>query len=195
MSSLLRSPLASLTDTPSATVALCAGSLTLSDLSLQRRSGLRGSDAPEWLVQHGLPQVATPNRIEAAGEQQWVMALSKREFWMLDGNQMALEERPASEAVAPNAWPLYCQHSHVWWHLSGDDRAALMAKLCGVDLSETAFPLGNVAQTQMARISVVVAHHDWQGVPGFSLFLDQTLAAYAWSALWDAMQEFNCAPC
>jgi sarcosine oxidase subunit gamma len=195
MSSLLRSPLASLTDTPSATVALCAGSLTLSDLSLQRRSGLRGSDAPEWLVQHGLPQVATPNRIEAAGEQQWVMALSKREFWMLDGNQMALEERPASVAEAPNAWPLYCQHSHVWWHLSGDDRAALMAKLCGVDLSETAFPLGNVAQTQMARISVVVAHHDWQGVPGFSLFLDQTLAAYAWSALWDAMQEFNCAPC
>lgn len=192
MSSLLRSPLASLADTPAAPTALSAGALTLSDLSLQRRSGLRGSDVPDWLVQQGLPRVDTPNRIEAAGEQQWVMALSKREFWMLDDKQAALEKRPAPGAVAANVWPLYCQHSHGWWHLSGDDRAALMAKLCGVDLSETAFPLGHVAQTQMARISVIVAHHERQGVPGFSLFLDQTLAAYAWSALEDAMQEFNC---
>ena len=72
MSSLLRSPLASLADTPAAPTALSAGALTLSDLSLQRRSGLRGSDVPDWLVQQGLPRVDTPNRIEAAGEQQWV---------------------------------------------------------------------------------------------------------------------------
>lgn len=67
MSSPLRSPLASLADTSSATGALRAGSLTLNDLSLQRRSGLRGSDVPDWLVQQGIPRLDTPNRIEAAG--------------------------------------------------------------------------------------------------------------------------------
>ena len=66
-----------------------------------------------------------------------------------------------------------------------------MAKLCGVDLSDEAFPKGHVAQTQMARVSVIIAHHRWQGRPGFSLFLDQSLAGYAWSALEDAMQEFG----
>ena len=67
----------------------------------------------------------------------------------------------------------------------------MMAKLCGVDLGEGAYPLGQVAQSQMAHVSVVIAHHDYQNEAAFSLFVDQSLAEYAAGALVDAMSEFN----
>ena len=187
MTSVLRRPLAG--SVPNAECT--SGSLTLADLTLCSRSGRRGAGVPDWLTAQGLPRVDTPNRIEQASDQRWVMALSKREFWILDSKQTATTTRPASHAELSGVWPLYCQHSHVWWHLSGEERAPMMAKLCGVDLSDEAFPEGHVAQTQMARVSVIIAHHRWQDRAGFSLFLDQSLAAYAWSALEDAMQEFG----
>ena len=187
MTSILRRALADSIPNAEST----SGSLTLTDLTLCSRSGKRGAGVPEWLTAQGLPRMDTPNRIEQVSDQRWVMALSKREFWILDSAQTATTARPASHAETPGVWPLYCQHSHVWWHLSGGERALLMAKLCGVDLSDEAFPEGHVAQTQMARVSVIIAHHRWQDRAGFSLFLDQSLAAYVWSALEDAMQEFG----
>ena len=187
MTSVLRRPLAESVPNAEST----SGSLTLTDLTLCSRSGRRGAGVPDWLTAEGLPRVDTPNRIQQASDQRWVMALSKREFWILNSNHTVTTARPASHAETPGVWPLYCQHSHVWWHLSGDERALLMAKLCGVDLSDEAFPEGHVAQTQMARVSVIIAHHRLQDRAGFSLFLDQSLAAYAWSALEDAMQEFG----
>ena len=187
MTSVLRRPLAG--SIPNAECT--SGSLTLTDLTLCSRSGKRGAGVPDWLTAQGLPRVDTPNRIEQSSDQRWVMALSKREFWILNSDQTATTTRPASHAETPGVWPLYCQHSHVWWHLSGDERAVMMAKLCGVDLSDQAFPEGHVAQTQMARVSVIIAHHRLQDRAGFSLFLDQSLAGYAWSALEDAMQEFG----
>ena len=64
--------------------------------------------------------------------------------------------------------------------VAGEQRAEVMAKLCGVDLSEAAFPLGSVAQTQAARVSVIVAaHQNENGQPVFSIFVDQSLARYS----------------
>ena len=66
-----------------------------------------------------------------------------------------------------------------------------MAKLCGVDLSESAFPLGSVDQTQAARVSVVIAaHQNDNDHPVFSMFVDQSLARYLWEAIEDAMGEW-----
>jgi len=127
----------------------------------------------------------------ANGQTGWVMSLSHREFWLLQPNSEAAPTRPASDAVAAGAWPLYCQHSHAWLQLAGEPRAEIMAKLCGVDLSEAAFPLGSVAQTQAARVSVIIAahqNHDGQSV--FSIFVDQSLARYLWEAIEDAMGEW-----
>jgi len=167
------------------------GGLLLRDLSLARREGVRGVGAREWLLSQGRTLPDTPNQIVANGQTDWVMSLSHREFWLLQPNSEAAPVRPASDAVAAGAWPLYCQHSHAWLQLAGEPRAEIMAKLCGVDLSEAAFPLGSVAQTQAARVSVIVAahqNHDGQSV--FSIFVDQSLARYLWEAIEDAMGEW-----
>ena len=165
--------------------------LRLIDLSLACREGVRGASAREWLLSQGHSLPDAPNQIVANGESGWVMSLSHREFWLLQPDNQASLGRPASEAVAAGVWPLYCQHSHTWLQLAGEERAEVMAKLCGVDLSEVAFPLGSVAQTQAARVSVTVAaHQNENGQPVFSIFVDQSLALYLWEAIEDAMGEW-----
>ena len=167
------------------------GGLLLRDLSLARRDGVRGTGAREWLLSQGHTLSDAPNQIVASGESGFVMSLSHREFWLLQPDNEASSGRPASEAVAAGVWPLYCQHSHAWLQLAGEPRATVMAKLCGVDLSEAAFPLGSVAQTQAARVSVIVAaHQNENGQPVFSMFVDQSLARYLWEAIEDAMGEW-----
>ena len=165
--------------------------LLLRDLSLARREGVRGVRAREWLLSQGHALPDAPNQIVAIGESGFVMSLSHREFWLLQPDSEASSVRPASDSVASGVWPLYCQHSHVWLQLAGEPRAEVMAKLCGVDLSEAVFPLGSVAQTQAARVSVIVAAHqsdDGQSV--FSIFVDQSLARYVWEVIEDAMAEW-----
>ena len=133
------------------------GGLRLRDLSLARREGVRGAGAREWLMAQGHTLPAAPNQIVANGESGWVMSLSHREFWLLQPDNQASLGRLASEEVTAGIWPLYCQHSHAWLQFAGEPGADIMAKLCGVDLSEATFPPGSVAQTQAARVSVIVA--------------------------------------
>ena len=167
------------------------GGLLLRDLSLARREGVRGAGAREWLSSQGHRLPDAPNQMVASGESGWVMSLSHREFWLLQTDSDASPGRPASEAAALGVWPLYCQHSHAWLQLAGETRAEIMAKLCGVDLSEAAFPPGSVAQTQAARVSVIIAaHQNENDQPGFSMFVDQSLARYLWEAIEDAMAEW-----
>jgi len=165
--------------------------ILLRDLSLARREGVRGAGAREWLSSQGHTLPDAPNQIVASGGSGFVMSLSHREFWLLQTDSQASTGRPASEAVASGVWPLYCQHSHAWLQLAGEPRAEVMAKLCGVDLSEAAFPPGSVAQTQAARVSVIIAAHENENdQPVFSIFVDQSLARYLWEAIEDAMGEW-----
>ena len=167
------------------------GGLLLRDLSLARREGVRGAAAREWLSHQGHTVPDAPNQIIASGESGFMMSLSHREFWLLQPLSEVSLDRPASDAVASGVWPLYCQHSHAWLQLAGEPRAQVMAKLCGVDLSEAAFPLGSVAQTQAARVSVIIAaHQNENDQPVFSIFVDQSLARYLWQAMEDAMGEW-----
>ena len=120
------------------------------------------------------------------------MSLSHREFWMLQPEQKAVASAMQGEALAAEVWPLYCQHSHAWLQLVGAPRAEVMATLCGVDLSHKEFPEGSVVQTQVARVTSIIAHHA-EGPEGvFSLFVDQSLAVYLWEALEDAITGFDC---
>ena len=168
-------------------------SLWLHDLSLATRSGVRGVQAREWLKSESFPHELQPNTIETLPDNRLLMALSTREFWLLDPDNPSQDTESTFERREPGVWPLYNQNSHAWLVLSGEPRADMLAKLCGVDLRPTAFPLGSVAQTQMALVSTVIAHHLWRGKPVFSLFIDQSLADFAWQALQDAMAEFNAA--
>lgn len=168
-----------------------SGDIQLRDYTLNARFGVRGVNARSWLESKPIACPDQPNRIINHNESTLVMALSHREFWVLDNEKAAGTQMPESQALGPDIYPLFCQHSHAWLVLSGAFRADVMAKLCGVDLREADFPLGHVAQTQMARINAVIAHHTLSGQAVFSLFVDASLAQYAIETLEDAIWEFS----
>lgn len=168
-----------------------ADGLALRDLSLQQRSGVRGAGASAYLVQQSYPVPDAPNQLVPTNSGAWVMSLSHREFWLLQPDQEAVASAIQGEALASEVWPLYCLHGHAWLQLAGAPRAEVMATLCGVDLSQGVFPEGSVVQTQVARVTSIIAHHTEGQAGVFSLFVDQSLAVYLWEALEDAITAFR----
>ena len=120
-------------------------------LSLARR-GVRGVGAGEWLLNQGHSLPDAPNKFVASSESGFVMSLSHREFWLLQPGSEASVGRPASGGRGGCLATILPVQSCMA-QLAGETRASC-AKLCGVDLSEAAFPLGSLAQTQAARVLV-----------------------------------------
>jgi len=66
-----------------------------------------------------------------------------------------------------------------------------MAKLCGVDLQQQAFTVGQVAQTSVARINAIVINVSDAQTQKFNLLCDRAAALYLWDVLIDAIDEFD----
>ena len=165
------------------------GDISIHDLTKRHRWGLRGKGAAEALRSQGWDLPEQPNRLVSSLNQRFVMALSQREFWVLDPHNDAAALAMGNDFTT-DAYPLFCQSSHAWLVLEGSQTSALMAKVCGVDLRADAFNMGDVAQTQMALINCIIARHQLAGDDVFSMFVDQSYAEYALEALLDARQEF-----
>lgn len=166
----------------------------LLDLSVLPRTGFRGLNAADHLQAAGLPVPAKPNQASITDSGELVLRLSQKEFWLLGALSNggtgvdALNERGLPAA---DCYPLYCQDSHAWLALTGAHLPETLAKVCGVDLREAQFPLGSIAQTSVARVNVVIVHHQLAGVPCFSILCDSAAAEYLWESLLDAMGEFG----
>lgn len=166
----------------------------LLDLSLVPRTGFRGIRVPDHLALAGLPVPERPNLSKSSETGEWVLRLSPKEFWVLGSLQ---DEGARVDALKSNTrlpagnYPLYCQDSHTWLALTGAHLPDIMAKVCGVDLRPSAFPVGGIAQTSVARINAIVVHQTLGDLPCFSLLFDSAAADYLWEALLDAIQEFG----
>jgi len=166
------------------------GAISIKDYTNKQRWGFRGKDAAAALRAEGWRLPDAPNQVVLANEQTLVMALSQREFWFLDARTEALSKDARDDAFTDGMYPLFCQSSHAWFVVNGDQKSEMMAKLCGVDLSSDAFKVGDVAQTQMALINCIVTRHELDGEDVFSLLVDQSYAEYALEALLDARAEY-----
>lgn len=169
----------------------------LLDLSGLQRTGLRGKKAEQVLVQENLPFPSKPNQFELSDEGAIVARLGSTECWVFDNPLKPvaglgmLDIRAMNE---PDCYPLYCQHSHAWFALTGLYLPELMAKICGVDLRDEAFPSGAIVQTSVARVGAIILHQMVDDIPMFSILSDSSSAEYLWHALLDAMQEFEGKP-
>lgn len=168
-------------------------SCALLDLSELSRTGVRGPGAEAFLTREGIAFPHKPNLMIETEQRQIVARLGSSECWVLDdpvgpGREMGALNTKIDEE--PGCYPLYCQHSHAWFALSGKYLPELMAKICGVDLRADAFPEGAIVQTSIARVSGIIIHHKVNGIPLFSLLSDSSSSEYLWHALLDAMQEF-----
>ncbi|THG83463.1 sarcosine oxidase [Pseudomonas sp. A-1] len=170
----------------------------LLDLTNLARVGFRGAAAAEYLTVRGYALPEAPNRALTQADGSHVARLSQTEYLLLGslrdaGARIAAEEAAWQFGAAAN-YLLPRQDSHAWLLLTGEHIAAVMAKLCGVDLRAEAFPVGAVAQTSAARINVIVANLPEGELPCLQILCDRASASYFWDALLDAMDEFGGKP-
>jgi sarcosine oxidase subunit gamma len=166
----------------------------LLDLSVVSRTGVRGVNAEHHLRQVGLPIPAKPNQAAFGANDEMVLRLSQKEFWLLNGltDQNDNVEKFNQLSLPPvDCYSLFCQDSHAWFMLTGDHLPDIMAKVCGIDLRTDAFPVGSIAQTSVARVNAIVVSHQVNSIPVFSLLSDSASSEYLWGALLDAIQEFD----
>ena len=173
--------------------------LGLADLSPLPRVGFRGPGAREWLAAQGIELPDEPNRARLQPDGAIAVTRSWTEVLVLGAIHGADSlcdrlEAGASDAHRARAYPLPRFDGLFWFALTGASAAACLAKVCGVDMREPAFPVGSVAQTSVARLSAVFVRVDLGGTPVFHLLGDSASAEYAWTSLLDAMQEFGGKP-
>jgi sarcosine oxidase, subunit gamma len=188
----IRSPLGHLEPTQPSTAA--AAGCTLSDLSTISRVGFRGADAVEYLKSRDFSLPDAPNQALDQPDGSLIARLSHTEYLVLGslqdaGARVQREEQQWRFSESAN-YLLPRADSHAWLLLRGPCIAEVMAKLCGVDLRDSAFAPGAVAQTSAARISVILIRPERAATPCLHLLCDRASAHYFHGALLDAMQEF-----
>ena len=119
-----------------------------------------------------------------------VLRLSQKEFWLI-GHDVDRADLNHKALAMGSCYPLFCQDSHCWFMLTGDHKSDVMAKLCGVDLRNSAFPEGSIAQTSIARLNGLVIHHCVGKMQVYSILSDSASAQYLWEAIDDALSEFS----
>ena len=176
--------------------AAAARRLSLADLSPLPRVGFRGPGAREWLTEQGVDLPDEPNRAYVQPDGAIAVTRSWTEVLVLGDIQgadslCARLEASVVDAHRARAYPLPRFDGMFWFVLTGESAVACLAKVCGVDLREPAFPVGSVAQTSLARLSAVIVRADAGATPLFHVLGDSASAEYAWASLIDAMREFG----
>ncbi len=179
--------------------AAAARRLGLADLSPLPRVGFRGPGTREWLTARGVDLPDEPNRACIQPDGPIAVTRSWTEVLVLGAihgadRLCARLEGGAADAHRARAYPLPRFDGLFWFALTGASAAECLAKVCGVDMREPAFPVGSVAQTSVARLSAVIVRVDAGATPLFHLLGDSASAEYAWTSLLDAMREFGGRP-
>lgn len=166
----------------------------LVDLSNLPRAGFRGTQAAQYLEEKGYTLPQRPNQAVVQPGGELILRLSQTEYFLLgslaDGGARIEQEEAAWSLSDSACYLLPRQDSHAWLVMTGAHCPDVMAKVCGVDLGESAFPAGSVAQTSVARINCIVVNVAGQ-TPRLQILCDRASAHYLWHALLDAFNEFG----
>ena len=173
-----------------------ARALGLADLSPLRRTGFRGPAALAWLAAQGVTGLADDNRADMQAGGALAARLAPAEALVLAAPDGGADPCAALDAAHAAQDPAGCHRvmrrgASFHFLLAGADGAAMMAKLCAVDLRPAVFPTGTVAQTPVARLSMIVIAAVVGATPSFHLLGDSASAGHAWDAIGDAMTEFG----
>ena len=179
-------------------LAAAPAALSLADLSLLPRTGFKGRGAPDWLTANGVTSPPAPNLALRQADGALVARLSNEEHLVLAplaGDDALTARLDAAWSIdqATGCYRLPRADSHAWLAVAGAESAAMLAKLCSVDLRPRAFANHAVAQTSLARLTAVVVRDDLGAALSYHLLCDSASVEYLWDCLLDAMTEFGAA--
>ncbi len=183
--------------------ARAARRMGLADISPLPHTGFKGAGTADWLASQGVDVPEEPNWATALESGGFAVRQAQAEIMILGdlsgegGWPERLKDSWWKEPVppeSPRGYPMPRDETHAWFLVTGEQAAAMFAKICAVDLRAEAFPLGRVAQTSIARLNGVILRDERGGAPVYHLLADSAAAEYLWDCLLDAMAEFDGAP-
>ena len=176
-----------------------AASLGLADLTPFPRIGFKGWNIAPWLAGNGAEMSEASNRAYPQADGTRIARLAPGEALVLAdrggaGPLIETLDGAWSMAEADGCFRVARDETSCWLLLTGAHAPSMLAKVCAVDLRPQAFAPDAIAQTNVARLNVVVVRGDIGPVPAFDLITDIASAVYLWGALLDAMAEYDGAP-
>ncbi len=75
--------------------------------------------------------------------------------------------------------------------LSGPRARLVLAKLCALDFSESAFPDLHAAQTSLANVRALVLRRDHHDRRAYLIAVGRSVTEYVWELLLDAAEDFE----
>ncbi len=166
--------------------------LSFIDLSPLPRAGIKGNDVSQWIESKGYDVGAESNRAYSQRDGVLVARVSPGELMLLSNPaDPSIKTMTNSLEAIYECYPVRRQDSHYWFVLTGARSPAMLAKVCGVDLSPGIFADHSVAQTSVARTSVVIVRHDIKSMLCYYLLGESSTILYMWTCLIDAMNEFD----
>ncbi len=176
-----------------------AASLGLCDLSALPRSGYKGWNSVPWVVKGGAKVGDAPNRAYPQKDGTLFGRLAVGEVLILgplNGKPGLIQSlaKGWSMSGGEGAYPVPRQHTNCWYGVSGEHAAGMFAKICGVDLRPKTFENHGIAQTSIAKLIGIIVRDDLGAVPNYHLLSDSASAAYLWTCLLDAAEEFGGRP-
>ena len=176
-----------------------AESLGLADLTSFPRIGFKGWNIVPWLAGAGAEMGEASNRAYPQADGTRIARLAPGEALVLAdrsgaGPLIQTLDEAWSMAEADGCFRVARDETSCWLLLTGAHAPSMLAKVCAVDLRPQAFAADAIAQTNVARLNVIVVRGDIGQVPAYDLITDLASAVYLWGALLDAMAEYDGAP-
>ena len=126
----------------------------------------------------------TPNSSTVSGHQ--VLWLGPRKWLIIiESDTLQTTRQQLQATLSPNPCLVSdVSDSRFRIEVSGSRARSLMSTVCALDLDERSFSAGQCAQTLLVRVPLLL--HQVDSMPCFHLYLDRSLAHYAWNWLHDA---------
>ena len=107
------------------------------------------------------------------------------------GSAGALMDRARSRASTDFVSVIDLTHGRAMMRLTGGDAAAVLSKLCGVDLADAVTPNFTAFRSWVAKVVTDVVRDDLDATPSYLLHCERSSGQYLFDVLRDAGAEYG----
>jgi sarcosine oxidase, subunit gamma len=164
--------------------------LGVADVSCLPRYGVKGPNATQWLVGHGIAIPTNHNAWTLSEQKTLVLRLGSSEYLIEDQLGGAACSKLAND-TARVASVYTVPRADAAFIVSGSQALNLFSELCSLDLRDKSFAAKEVIMTQVAAISATVIRQTLNGETVYRIWCDGTYGAYMWEVLLEIANELG----
>jgi heterotetrameric sarcosine oxidase gamma subunit len=169
-----------------------ADTLTLTDCTPLTKVQLRAPVGGEVAASLGVPfgrAARDPDGtlVVGSGPGEWLLLAAPRQAGALE----PMLEEAAAQAPGESVTWVDLTHGRALIRLYGSPVARVLAKVCGIDLSDGITPDGAAFRTSVAALATDVIRDDLGGTPSYLLHCERSSGQYLFDALLTAGAEFT----